>query len=88
MFIVLWKIHGAEGEGGRIDPSGKLLCLCQPPKKYAAHALYHNDCWPYQVVNLLQLKSSMEDCNLRERDGTAKFSTYPVPLQGKLEMVR
>ena len=31
-----------EGDEGCIGPSGKLMCLWQPPKYYAAHAWHHS----------------------------------------------
>ena len=30
------------GDEGCIGPSGKLLCLCQTPKNYSAHALHYS----------------------------------------------
>ena len=40
------------GDEGPIGPSGKLLCLCQSPKNYGAHA------WHYSIHVLLLGRSS------------------------------
>ena len=62
------------GDEDYIGPSGKLLCLRQTPKNYAAHA-WHDSKQSFNVTSITSSRSKMFYC--------ITFSTLNYPKLGR-----